>query len=253
MHKLINILILSAILSLPLYAQEQDEAANWLSRIDSTERVGHSYSEIRQIITTSGGEERTLSARSWSAEVGDLSLMEYTDPPRVKGDKILMRNGGDNIWYYMKRRDVIRHFSGHTRRQSAMGSDFSYEDLSQGTMTEDYRAKMSGYENLDGVMCVKLKLYPTESGPSYDHLILWAGIDDALTRKIEYYDEDGFLKTLYFSNIQIVEGRKMALKMEMVNERESTRTSMIIDKITFRLKPVDWIFTKEALSREIPQ
>ncbi len=232
-----------------LFAQE--DGASWLKKIDDAERIPHSYGVVNQTITTSGGSERTLTMRAWSDENGDVSLMVYTGPPRVKGDKILQRDGGDNIWYYMKRRDVSRHFAGHTRRQSAMGSDFSYEDLAQGSMTEDYIAEFLGYEELDGVNCVKLKLIPTESGPSYDHLILWAGREDTLSRKIEYYDEDGHLKTLFLTDFREVEGRWLAFRMEMKNHREDSYTIMEYESITFADKPEPWMFTQDALTREI--
>jgi outer membrane lipoprotein-sorting protein len=206
---------------------------------------------MEQTITTSGGSERTLTMRFWSAEEGDLSLMAYTAPARVKGDKILQRDGGDNIWYYMKRRDVTRHFVGTARRQSAMGSDFSYEDLGSGDMTEDYTAELLGEEILDDVPCAKLKCIPTESGPSYEYIIAWVGIEDYLPRKIDYYDDDGHLKTLTFSEFQTIEERKLAMKMEMVNVREGSRTLMIQKSISYKEEPESSLFTKEALSREI--
>ncbi len=229
----------------------EEDGAAWLKKIDTAERIQYSYAVLNQTITTSGGSERTLTMRSWSDDNGDLSLMVYTAPPRVKGDKILQRNGGDDIWYYMKRRDVSRHFAGHTRRQSAMGSDFSYEDLSMGSMVEDYTAELLGFEELDGINCVKLKLVPTESGPSYDHLVIWAVKENALTRKIEYFDEEGQLKTLYLTDFREVEDRKIAFKFEMKNHREGSRTLMEYESVTFAKKPEAWLFTKEALSREI--
>lgn len=132
-----------------------------------------------------------------------------------------------------------------------MGSDFSYEDLSQGTMTEDYTAELLGFEELDGIECVKLKLLPTESGPSYDYLILLADKEDALTRKIEYFDDEGHLKTLYLNDFREIEDRKIAFKLEMKNHREGSRTLMEYESVTFAQKPEVWLFTKEALSREI--
>ncbi len=229
----------------------QEDGIEWLKRIDNAERVPHMIGTVDQIITTSSGAQRTLSLKSWSAENGDLSLMAYTAPPRVKGDKILMREGGDIIWYYMKRRDVTRQFAGHTRKQKVMGSDFSYEDMSPGKMTEDYTAVFAGFVDLDGLECVKLNLIPTESGPSYDHLILWAGKEDALSRKIEYYDSEGLLKTLSLSDIKEVEGRKIASTITMDSHREGSKTSMKYQSLSFATEPENWIFTKEALTRDV--
>ncbi len=233
------------------FAFAQEDGASWLKLIDEAERIPHATGIIEQTITTSGGSERTLTMRFWSAEEGELSLMAYTAPARVKGDKILQRDDGDNIWYYMKRRDVTRHFVGTARRQSAMGSDFSYEDLGSGDMTEDYTAELLGDETLDDVPCVKLKCTPTESGPSYEHIIVWVGVEDYLPRKIDYYDDDGHLKTLTLSDFQTIEGRKLAMRMEMVNVREGSRTQMVQQSISFKDEPEPSLFTKEALSREI--
>lgn len=242
-------LLLSTIFHTSL-AQEYG-AAQWLKWIEDAERIEHSHAVVKQTITTSGGSERTLTMKSWTDEGGDVSLMVFTAPARVKGDKILLRNGGDNIWYYMQRRDVTRHFAGSNRNQSAMGSDFSYEDYAQGSMTEDYIPELLGFEEYEGSRNVKFKLTPTETGPSYEFLILWADAEDCLSRKIEYYDEDGLLKTLYITDFREVEGRRIGFRMEMKNHRESSRTIMEYDSITFKKKPEAWMFTKDALTREI--
>ncbi len=230
---------------------EAQSGPEWIQMIDDAESVDHSYSEGIQTITTASGKERTLEMKSWSAEGGDVSLMIYTGPSRVKGDKILIRDGGDNIWYYMRRRDVTRHFTGNTRRQKAMGSDFSYQDLSQGDMVEDYNAEVMGSEVLNGTDCIKLKCTPTDSGPSYDYIIIWAAKEDNITRQIEYYDDKGHLKTLYIKDIQEIEGRKTGLEMEMVNSREGSKTVIKNSSITFSNEVNMKHFTKAALSEEL--
>ncbi len=232
-------------------AYAQVDGAAWLKRIDDVERVPHSYAVIKQTINTSTGGLRTFTMRSWTDEAGDVALIVYDAPARVRGDKILQRDGGDNIWYYMARQDVQRHFTGHARRQSAHGSDFSYEDLAQGSMVDDYHVESVKFEELDDEKCVRLRLVPVAGGPSYDHLLLWACIDDTLTRRIEYYDKEGLLKTLYITDFKVIEGRKTATRMEMKNQRASSRTVMEFISITFAKKPPAWIFTKEALLRDI--
>jgi len=228
-----------------------DEGLTWLKLIDGAEQIPHSIGITKQVITTSGGSERALTMKVWSADNGDLSLMVYTDPARVRGDKILQRDGGDNIWYYMKRRDVTRHFTGNARRQKVMGSDFSYEDLAQGDLTMDYTAEFLGLEELDGETCAKLRCTPTESGPSYDHLILWADEEDHLSRRIEYYDDAGHLKTLFLSDFQIIEERTVAMKLDMVNHRDGSHTLMIQETVSFEDEPDALLFTKKGLTQSI--
>jgi hypothetical protein len=245
---------LAAAGSSPAAAQDAParDGADWLARIEAAETVPHSYSVMTQTITTSSGAERTFRIRSWTAEDGDVALMAYVEPRRVAGDRILQLEGGDQFWYYMKRRDVTRHFAGHTRRQKAMGSDFSYEDLAMGDFTEDYTAELLGHETLDGEPVVRLRMTPTPSGPSYDHLILWAGEDDHLTRRIEYYDDGHHLKTLTISDFADIEGRRIGRRLEMVNHREGSRTVMQTETITFARPPDPSLFTRAGLTRPLP-
>lgn len=247
-----SFLSLALIVAVPAPTRAQETGAEWIERIENAERVDHSYAVMRQTITTSTGAERTFTVRAWSAQEGDVSLMAYVEPARVAGDKILQLNAGDDIWYYMKRRDTTRHFAGHTRRQSAMGSDFSYEDMASGDFSEDYTAEVLGYENPEGVHCVKLKCTPTPSGPSYDYIILWADVEDALTRRIEYFDDGEHLKTLFITNFQEVEGRTVAMKLEMVSHQKNSRTVMETVEVTFEKEPDPSIFTKASLTRPIP-
>jgi len=233
-------------------ALAQETAAGWVDRIENAETVDHSYALMKQTITTSTGAERTFTIRAWSAQEGDVSLMAYTAPARVAGDRILSLNAGDDIWYYMKRRDTTRHFAGHTRNQSAMGSDFSYEDMASGDFSEDYTAELLGYEEYEGARCVKLKCTPTPDGPSYDHIILWADTDHALTRKIEYYDDDGHIKTLFITDFREVEGRTVAFHIEMVSHRKDSRTVIVTEEMTFGVEPDAALFTQAALTRRLP-
>ncbi len=134
-----------------------------------------------------------------------------------------------------------------------MGSDFSYEDLATGDFTEDYTATLAGQEEVDGVRCVKLLAIPTPSGPSYDSLYLWASMEDHLTRRIEYFEEDEHMKTLFLTEFEVIEDRKTALRVEMVNHREGSRTLMETVEITFADEPDPSLFTRATLTRRIRQ
>ncbi len=246
------LLSLLALLVLPTTSGAQETGAEWLARIADTETADNSYAVMRQTITTSTGAERSFLIRSWSAEEGDVGLMAYTEPARVAGDRILQLNGGDDIWYYMKRRDTTRHFVGHTRKQSAMGSDFSYEDMASGDFEEDYTAEVLGYENLDGERMVKLRCTPTPSGPSYEYILIWAGVEDALSRKIEYYDEGTHLKTLFLTEFTEIEGRTVAMRFEMVSHQKDSRTLMETLEMTFAQEPDPSLFTQAGLTRPLP-
>ena len=145
-----------------------------IRRIDQTERVAASEGEFRQVITTSGGRERTLEMRAYSRDRNDKQLLEYTAPRRVKGDKILMLDEGNDIWFYTPKTDRVRHLASHARRQKVQGSDFAYEDMAGGSLEDDYTCALLGSERVEQNPCYKLELIPTQTGPHYSRLILWA-------------------------------------------------------------------------------
>lgn len=220
-----------------------------IHKIDETERVASSQGIAKQTIITSGGKKRTLEFESYSKDRNDKQLIIYTVPKRVKGDKILMLNDGNDIWFYTPKTDRVRHLASHARRQKVQGSDFAYEDMAGGTIEEDYTYKLLGEEKVEQSQCYKFELIPTESGPHYSKLILWADKEKFITRKIDYYEDDELLKRLKCSDIKLVDKHWVAMKLVMKNLQEGGETLMEIDEIEFDIKLDDDIFTSKNLKR----
>jgi len=246
-----KIMVFAAVLIITIgtiQAQELSPKAIIL-KIDATERVASSESIVKQIITTSGGKKRTLEMKSYTKDKNDKQLMIYLSPKRVKGDKILMLNDGDDIWFYTPKTDRVRHLASHARRQKVQGSDFAYEDMSSGSIEEDYVYTLLGEEKIDGKACYKFELIPTENGPHYSKLILWADKEKFLTLKIDYYEDDELLKRLNCYNIQMIDGHWYAMKLVMANLKEGGETEMGTLEIKFNVEIEDKIFTTKNLKR----
>ncbi|MEE9170955.1 MAG: outer membrane lipoprotein-sorting protein [bacterium] len=220
-----------------------------IKKIDDAERVASSEGVVKQTIITSGGKKRTLEMKSYSRDKNDKQLMVYTSPKRVKGDKILMLNDGDDIWFYTPKTDRVRHLASHARRQKVQGTDFAYEDMSGGSIEEDYTYTLLGEEKVDGTACYKLELIPTESGPHYSKLILWANKDKFVTSQIDYYEDDELLKRLKCYDVEMIDGHWYAMKMVMTNIKEGGETVMETVEVKFDLELADDIFTTGNLKR----
>lgn len=218
-------------------------------RVDATERVESSHGAMRQTITTSGGDERALEMEAWSRDRNDKQLMVYTAPRRVAGDKVLMLNDGDDIWFYTPRTDRVRHLASHARRQKVQGSDFAYEDMAGGSIEEDYTYQLLGEEEVDGTPCYKLELVPTESGPHYSKLILWADRERYLTRRIDYYEKGRLLKRMTAADVRDIEGQWWAMRLVMENLQEGGHTVMETLDIEFGVDLPDRLFTTSGLKR----
>jgi len=220
-----------------------------IQKIDETEKVASSQGTAKQTIITSGGEKRTLEFQSYSKDRNNKQLLIYTAPRRVKGDKILMLNQGDDIWFYTPKTDRVRHLASHARRQKVQGSDFAYEDIAGGSIEEDYTYKLLGEEKLEDAQCYKFELIPSETGPHYSKLILWADKEKFITRQIDYYEDDELLKRLKASEVKLIDKHWVAMRMVMTNLQEGGETLMEIDQVKFDIKLDDDIFTTKNLKR----
>jgi len=220
-----------------------------IQRIDETERVASSEAIVKQIITTSGGKKRTLEMKSYTKDQNDKQLMIYTGPSRVKGDKILMLNDGDDIWFYTPKTDRVRHLASHAKRQKVQGSDFSYEDMSSGSIEEDYTYTLLGEEKIDGTSCYKFELIPTESGPHYSKLIYWGDKERFLAIQIDYYEDGELLKRLDCYDVKRIGEHWYQMRMVMTNLQEGGETVMETTEIRFDIDLDDKIFTTGNLKR----
>ncbi len=243
-RKLLFILLFAASVSAQQLTPEQI-----IRKIDETERVSSSEFEMQQTILTSSGKKRTLQMRGYSKNKNEKQLSVYTSPARIKGDKILMLNDGDDIWFYTPKTDRVRHLASHAKRQKVQGSDFSYEDMAGGSLEEDYDYQQFEDEEVEGVKCYKFELIPTESGPHYSKLTLWAVKDKFVTKRVDYYENDELLKRLIMTDIQNIDGRWTPMKMTMTNLQDGGETTLETLKIKFDVALDDKIFSTNALKR----
>lgn len=227
-------------------------AGDILEKVDEVESYENFTSEMTQIITTSEGNKRTLEIKGWAKGTGDRQLSEYTYPKRVKGVKILMLDDGDDIWSFSPRTRRVRHLASHAKKQKVMGSDFTYEDLGGGKMSEKYQGTVKGEEMIDGVSCYVLDLKPTPKGPSYDRIVGWVGKDDFSARKVDFYQDGGKkpFKTLIMNDIRRVDGHLVPMEMTMKNNEDGGVTYNKIDKADFHTEIHDTRFNPDTLDRK---
>ncbi len=220
-----------------------------VKKIDENENVKSSITIGKQIIYTSSGQKRTLSIKSYSKDENDKQLLIYTGPARIKGDKILMLNGGNDIWFYTPRTDRIRHLASHAKRRKVQGSDFSYEDMAGGNLKKDYQIELIGMEKIAGIKYYKLKLIPKLSGPHYSKLILWADMKKFTTRQIDYYEDGYLLKRLTLKNFEQIGKHRIAKTMVMENLQDGGKTILETSEIRINVDLKDSIFSTNYLKK----
>ena len=220
-----------------------------LNNIDKNMVVDQAVSFATMIVHGRTGD-RTITSKNW-AKGKDKAFVEYLSPAREKGTKMLKL--GDQLWTYTPEpTDRIISISGHLLRQSVMGSDLSYEDMTENDkLKELYDAVVEGEEEIDGRHCFVVKLTAKAQDISYYSRKIWVDAERWLPLKEERYAKSGkLLKTTNITEVFQVDGRWYPKKM-IFKDMLSTGggTEYLVDSIDFNVEIPDYMLTKAALRK----
>lgn len=218
-----------------------------MQKIDDNMLIEQAISQATMIIHGRTGE-RTITSKNWY-QGKENAFVEYLSPARERGKKMLRLD--DKIWTYTPEpHDRIITISGHLLRQSVMGSDLSYEDMTENNeLAELYDAVVEGEEELNGRQCFVVLLTAKEKGLAYHSRKLWVDAERWLPLRSERYAKSGkLLKTMSIEEVFQVDSRWYPKRMvfkDVLSRGEGTE--YIIDSIDFDVEIPDSRFTKAAL------
>ncbi len=216
---------------------------------------------VLQIIDRRGGvHDRRL--QMWTKRYEDdasRTLLIFREPPQARGVGVLQwvdPHGPDLQWLYSPSMKRVRQITGSRKKESFLGTDFSYEDL--GLMMDvitwtpsDATSTYSGEVSVEGTPCALIELRPAESQDvTYGALRLWIGIADHMVYRFEFLGAQGALaKTLVLSDMLEVNGIPAPHHMEMIDAKAGSRTTAKVESLRFNVGLEEDVFTKRRLER----
>jgi outer membrane lipoprotein-sorting protein len=243
------VLAMCLIVSAATAIAETPSGDHVLDMVDRNMFLDHAVVLSRMVVHGRSGT-RTIESRSWRRGV-DSVLVEYLAPPREKGKKMLKL--GDHLWNYIPEpTDRIITISGHLLRQSVMGSDLSYEDITENHKLRDkYEATVVGRDSLDGRDCWVLELQARTDKLAYHSRKVWVDVERWLPLREERYAKSGkLLKTT-----RITEATKLGDRWypkQMVFKDELSRgegTEYLVDSVDLETDVPGYLLTKAALRK----
>jgi outer membrane lipoprotein-sorting protein len=220
-----------------------------IKEIDKNLVLDNAISFTTMIIHGRNGS-RSIKSKNW-IEGKDKAFVEYTDPAREKGKKMLKL--GDQLWnYFPEPIDRIITISGHLLRQSVMGSDLSYEDITENRKLMDmYNAKVTGLEKINDRNCYVVELTGKLEDITYYRRKLWVDKERWIPLKEERYAKSGKpLKRSELLEVFSIENRwypKRMLHHDLMQNGEGTE--YIIESIILHASISESQFTKAALKK----
>jgi outer membrane lipoprotein-sorting protein len=187
-------------------------------------------------------------------------LVKFTAPADIKGTAFLQVehiDADDDEWIYLPALGKSRRLVANNKKDSFVGSDFSYGDISL-PRVDLYEHRLIGSQTIDGVECYQVestpKAEPTKSNSGYSRKVTWLRKDNFLETKVEYYDLSArLLKTQIVTQPKLLESeqqRWFALHREMTNAQTGHKTVLNFDEVEAGSAPPDEQFTTRYLERE---
>lgn len=221
-------------------------------------------SDATMVLINSRGQtrERRMSTLQKLQKNGiDTKLvMKFTAPADIRGVGFLQVEHGevdDDQWIYLPALKKTRRLVANNKKDSFMGSDFSYGDFSR-PKVDWYKHRLLGSEVVDGHGCYVVESLPANEAIrndlGYGRKITWVRQDDFLEARVEYYDlANAPLKTQVVTAHKLMEPatqRWFAMRREVINHQTGHRTVLNFDGAEAGVPAPDDLFSTRTIERE---
>jgi len=249
-------------------AAAEPSGANARQLLDEAQKLSHTKrawtdrSQHMQVtITDRRGTERQREMEVRTKKSGpeaSRSLLFFLAPADVRGIGILQwldPKEEDRQWLYLPELKRPRQISGASKRESFVGTDFSYEDLAIMSdlvdwSEEDASATLIGEGEVDAHACAVIELQPKAVDVGYGKIRVWLDRQELVMRKLEMENKNGKLaKTLLFSDVRTVGVVPTAHTLEMRDERAGSHTRVLFTDVRYDTGIPEDEFTQRRLER----
>jgi len=249
MTKLIVLLLLAN----PLFSiSGKDLALKINQRMSPTD----SKADLSMILTNKKGKTRSSIIKSISKDQGKKQIMWFLYPPDDKGIAFLKLEHIDKetemrLWLPAFKK--IRRISSNRKSDNFMGSDLSYEDLSNRNIN-DYDYSILNMELYDDNMCYVLISKPKiELNSQYSQHISWIDTNLYVPIYEKSFDKNDFLIKEKFYNYKEINNYFILTKLLVKNNLKNHSTLLEFKNISLNTGFEDNFFQEKFLKRMPPK
>ncbi len=173
-------------------------------------------------------------------------FIHFTAPGDVAGMKILMQDA-QTLYVYLPEFKKVRRVAAHAMNQGFLGSEFTYQDMTETQLSPFYNAELGGREGSQ----TTLELTPKDGSESS-----WARLEVVIDSKkggvteIRYYDGAGnHVRTQTRESWKKVGGELMPTKVSMANLKTGDTTVVELSEVRVNEGVDDGLFSRRQLLR----
>ena len=213
-------------------------------------------------LTNKDGASRVRKTRGFTrlqANGNDnMRLVRFLAPADIKGTATLLiehANADDDMWIYLPALGKVRRLSASNKKDSFVGTDFSYGDVI-GYKVEEWNHKLLREESLDGAATYVIESTPANDTvrqhTGYSKRLSWVRKDSFVAARTEFWDvANQPLKRIVASEIRQVggNGRWQPMLTEAENLQTGNRTRIRFENFQADQNVPESLFTTKELDR----
>lgn len=240
------LMVLLVATTAPLFADATAVSAeSLLTQADKVFTYQKFYQRSTMTMTgTAGGDQPEQVMETYYEQYDGIShtLTLFTAPKRVAGTAYLLV--GDELWVRFASTGRTRRLSSSARKNSAGGSDFSYNDLggSAEGMAESYVAHLAGEAIIDGISCHLIELTPrfsTADDSLYERMTAYIDKELGLYRLIDLYEDGAKVKRMRLEEYRTVQGFSYPFRITMEGLLTGTSTTITTQEFEVNSSRID--------------
>jgi len=206
--------------------------------------------EMIMVIRSARGEEKRRELMVWTKKnpgKDSWRLMKFLAPADIKDLGFLVL-ADDLMYLYMPEFQRVRRIASHNKKESFVGSDFSYDDLGTSGYSNYYEAKLK--EENDRFWVLELERKPGAK-KQYMKIVLTVDKATELPTRAELYDDRGQLFKLETQENSQIGQYWIPTKFTMDNIKTGSRTTLELKNIRVDQNLSAEIFTERNLRQSV--
>lgn len=255
---------LAAICLWPAAAAAELSPRDIMERNFYVTKIKHMANDSTMTLINDKGQQRVRKTRSVSLlqpnGIDSKLMIRFLFPGDVEGTGYLQvqhYDGEDDMWIYLPALKKVRRLVANNKKDSFVGSDFSYGDILL-PVVDTYRHAIVRSEILDGEDCWVIESVPVSEQIKKDYgyakKTSWIRKSNFMEKKVDYLDTAGRpLKTMVVSEVVEVDPANhkwWPIKREVKNHQTGHSTLLVFENLDTK-KPVgEDFFTTRYLERE---
>jgi outer membrane lipoprotein-sorting protein len=225
-------------------------------------KVKDSIANATFTLTNKEGSTRVRKTSGYTRLQGNgndnMRLVRFLAPADIKGTATLLvehATADDDMWIYLPALGKVRRLSASNKKDSFVGTDFSYGDVI-GYKPEEWKHKLLKEEPVDGAPCYVIESTPANDtvlqNSGYSKRVTWVRQDNFVAARIEIAGADGQpLKRITASDIHQVgsNNRWQPMLSEAENLQTGHRTTIRFEGFKADQNVAANLFTPAELSK----